>query len=82
MEAQAEKLRSDVWGDGTVLDTSRLVAPWDARFAAADRRVRVPSRAELRQRALAEPAAEVMLNLHRELRSEILDGSGSAAGQP
>ncbi len=82
VEAQAEKLRSEVWGDGTVLDMARMAAPWDARFAAADQRMRVPSRAELRRRALAEPAAEVMLRLHQELRSEILDGSASAAGQP
>ncbi len=81
-EAQAEKLRSEVWGDGTVLDTARLTAPWDARFATADQRERVPSRAELRRRALAEPAAEVMLRLHQELRSEILDSGESAAGQP
>lgn len=81
-EAQAEKLRSEVWGDGTVLDTARLTAPWVARFATADQRERVPSRAELRRRALAEPAAEVMLRLHQELRSEILDSGESAAGQP
>jgi len=81
-EAQAEKLSSEVWGDGTVLDVARLSPEWQVRFAAADKRVRVASRAELSRRALTEPAAEVMLRLHQELRSEILNGSPSAAGQP
>lgn len=36
-EAQLEKQRGDVWGDGTVLDPSRLPAPWPARFADAAR---------------------------------------------
>ncbi len=34
-EAQVEKQRGDVWGDGTVLDPALLPAPWPARFAAA-----------------------------------------------
>jgi putative spermidine/putrescine transport system substrate-binding protein len=32
-EAQLQKLRGEVWGDGTVLATSRLPAPWPERFA-------------------------------------------------
>jgi putative spermidine/putrescine transport system substrate-binding protein len=32
-EAQLEKLRGEVWGDGTVLATTRLPAPWPERFA-------------------------------------------------
>jgi putative spermidine/putrescine transport system substrate-binding protein len=31
-EAQLEKRRGEVWGDGTVLDLARLPAPWPARF--------------------------------------------------
>ncbi|MFM7864012.1 MAG: hypothetical protein ACKPHU_07345, partial [Planctomycetaceae bacterium] len=81
-EAQLEKLRSEVWGDGTVLNVARLSPDWQGRFAAADQRVRVASRAELAKRALTEPVAEVMLRLHQELRSEILNGSQPAAGQP
>ena len=33
-EAQLEKQRGDVWGDGTVLDVGRLPAPWPSRFDA------------------------------------------------
>ncbi|MGD9902778.1 MAG: ABC transporter substrate-binding protein [Vicinamibacterales bacterium] len=36
-EAQLEKQRGDVWGDGTVLDVPRLPAPWPERFAAVAR---------------------------------------------
>jgi putative spermidine/putrescine transport system substrate-binding protein len=32
-EAQLQKLRGEVWGDGTVLATARLPAPWPERFA-------------------------------------------------
>jgi putative spermidine/putrescine transport system substrate-binding protein len=31
-DAQLEKQRGDVWGDGTVLDVARLSSPWPARF--------------------------------------------------
>jgi ABC-type uncharacterized transport system YnjBCD substrate-binding protein len=31
-EAQLEKRRGEVWGDGTVLDVAKLPAPWPARF--------------------------------------------------
>lgn len=31
-EAQLEKQRGDVWGDGTVLDVAKLAAPWPSRF--------------------------------------------------
>jgi putative spermidine/putrescine transport system substrate-binding protein len=39
-EAQYEKLRPEVWADGTVLDVSRVPEPWRGRFAsrAADPR--------------------------------------------
>ena len=33
-EAQLEKQRGEVWGDGTVLDIGRLPAPWPSRFDA------------------------------------------------
>ncbi len=36
-EAQAEKAKPEVWGDGTVLDPDRLPAGWRARFTEAAR---------------------------------------------
>jgi putative spermidine/putrescine transport system substrate-binding protein len=35
-EAQYEKLRPEVWADGTVLDVERLPEPWRSRFRALD----------------------------------------------
>jgi putative spermidine/putrescine transport system substrate-binding protein len=34
-EAQLEKQRPEIWGDGTVLDVERLPPPWPDRFEAA-----------------------------------------------
>jgi putative spermidine/putrescine transport system substrate-binding protein len=36
-EAQLQKLKGDVWGDGTVLAVARLPAPWPEEFARAAR---------------------------------------------
>jgi putative spermidine/putrescine transport system substrate-binding protein len=36
-EAQLEKLRPDVWADGTVLDVDRLPAEWAERFRSMER---------------------------------------------
>lgn len=62
-EAQLEKLKGDVWGDGTVLDTARLPPPWPERFAqvAADAGAQAPH--ELA--ALARP--EVAPRYHERL---------------
>ncbi len=35
-DAQLEKMRPDVWADGTVLDTRRLPAAWSAQFQAIE----------------------------------------------
>ena len=71
-EAQFEKQRPEVWGDGTVLDVSRLPAPWPARFAAANERRHAPPRDALATRALAEPSPEVMIRLERDFRATFL----------
>ncbi len=71
-EAQYEKLRSGVWGDGTVLDVERLPPPWPTRFATLPGRERAPPRAALKGRALAEPSPEVMVHLERDFREHFL----------
>ena len=53
-EAQLEKQRGDVWGDGTVLAPSRLPAPWPERFASAARDAAALSYDELAARARPE----------------------------
>lgn len=71
-EAQFEKSMPSVWGDGTVLDVNRLPAEWKAKFAQIPGRERVESRESLEQKALAEPAPEIMVRLHEDFRKHIL----------
>lgn len=71
-EAQFEKIKPSVWGDGTVLDIARLPAPWPARFTALPARRHVPPRQLLAARALTEPSSEVMIRLERDFRAAFL----------
>ena len=71
-QAQYEKQQPAVWGDGTVLDVARLPPPWPTRFAAIAARAHAPARDELASRALAEPAAEVMIRLEQDFRAQFL----------
>lgn len=73
VEAQFEKQKSEVWGDGTVLDVARLPAPWPARFDGLAARRHAPSRAELAGRALAEPSPEIMIRLERDFRAAFIE---------
>jgi putative spermidine/putrescine transport system substrate-binding protein len=71
-EAQFEKAKPEVWGDGTVLATERLPAPWPERFADIPGRRYAPPRAEIQPYALQEPAAEYMIRLYDDVRAELL----------
>jgi putative spermidine/putrescine transport system substrate-binding protein len=75
-EAQYEKLKPAVWGDGTVLDVERLPAPWPERFADVPKRERAPRRKEIRPLALREPDPQTMIRLYEDFRSEIIEGGG------
>lgn len=72
--AQLEKAKPEVWGDGTVLSLQKLTADWREKFAGISIRSRAPSREEMRERALPEPAAEVMMRLVQGFRREIIEG--------
>ena len=74
-EAQFEKLKPAVWGDGTVLDVKRLPEPWRERFENVPQRTHVPPRAELQPMALREPASEYMVRIQRDFRKYIIDGA-------
>ena len=74
-EAQLQKLTPAVWGDGTVLDLNLLSPEWRQRFESVAGRIRVPPAEQLRERALMEPAAEVMIRLHEGFRTQILEAS-------
>lgn len=71
-DAQLEKLKPAVWGDGTVLDIARLPAPWPARFAALPARRHAPLRDTHDARALNEPSPKVMIRLERDFRAAFL----------
>ncbi len=71
-EAQFEKAKPAVWGDGTVLDVQKLPADWQARFAAIPGRTRAPSRAEIQPHALAELRPEYMTRLAEDWRRFVL----------
>ena len=71
-EAQYEKLKPAVWGDGTVLALDRLTPEWRTRFAEVPERRHAPPRAELEPRALKEPAPEYMIRLFEDFRREVL----------
>jgi putative spermidine/putrescine transport system substrate-binding protein len=74
-EAQFEKLKPAVWGDGTVLDVKRLPEPWPERFGNVPQRTHVPPRSELQPMALREPASEYMVRIQRDFRKYVIDGA-------
>jgi putative spermidine/putrescine transport system substrate-binding protein len=53
-EAQLEKQRGDVWGDGTVLDVAALPSPWPSQFAQVARDAAALPRDVLAARARPE----------------------------
>jgi putative spermidine/putrescine transport system substrate-binding protein len=64
-EAQLEKQRGDVWGDGTVLDPSKLPDPWPARLAEAAAAAAALPHGELTARARPE--------VHPDYHARLLD---------
>ena len=73
-EAQWEKLKPDVWGDGTVLDVEALPVEWQGRFRDVPGRAHAPPRAEIQGRALQEPAPEYMVRLYEDFRTHVIRG--------
>jgi len=72
-EAQYEKLKPAVWGDGTVLDVSRLSEDWQAKFADVPQRRFSPKRVDIQPKALREPASEYMIRLSDDFRKYVLE---------
>jgi putative spermidine/putrescine transport system substrate-binding protein len=72
-EAQLKKALPEVWGDGTVLDITKLSDEYRTQFSQLPGRVRVAPREELEQRALMEPAPEWMIRLHEDFRQRIIE---------
>ena len=71
-EAQYEKMKPAVWGDGTVLDESRLPAEWKTKFREIPGRRFAPRRPELQKAALQELAPEYMIRMSEDFRKHVL----------
>ncbi len=72
-EAQYEKHKPVVWGDGTALDLARLPAEWRTKFENVPQRRFSPKRSEILPKALREPAAEYMIRMFDDFRKEVLE---------
>lgn len=71
-EAQLQKMKPDVWGDGTILDVARLPEEWKTKFAALPKRKYGPQREEIQPKALMELAPEYMIRLYDDFRTEVV----------
>lgn len=75
-EAQLEKLRPEVWADGTVLDVDRLPAEWRRRFDALQRDPRALPADSLRRYAVPEVDPEFSARLAEDWRVRVRAGGG------
>lgn len=71
-EAQYEKMKPAVWGDGTVLNQDRFPAEWRAKFNDIPGRRFAPARADLKKMALPELAPEYMIRISDDFRKHVL----------
>ena len=72
-EAQLEKQKSSVWGDGAVLDLNKLSAREKAAFNSLQTRVYGPNRADIQPKALMELAPEYMIRLNDDFRKYVIE---------
>jgi len=72
-EAQWEKMKPSVWGDGTILAMDKLDPAWAQRFAELPGRRYAPNRAAIQDRALMEPAPEYMIRLFADFRTHVIN---------
>ncbi|MCF8243793.1 MAG: ABC transporter substrate-binding protein [Saprospiraceae bacterium] len=72
-EAQFKKQDPSVWGDGTVLDLSKLPGDWKQQFENLPTRKYAQPRSELQKHALRELAPEYMIRLAKDFREQIIN---------
>lgn len=72
-DAQLEKQKSSVWGDGTVLDLNKLSAEAKSAFNALQTRVYGPTRTDIQPKALMELAPEYMIRLNDDFRKYVIE---------
>lgn len=74
-EAQLQKLRSDVWGDGSILDLTKLDDEWRSRFKKAGQGIHAPPRDSRQDVALQELAPEYMIRIYEDFRTHVIQQS-------
>lgn len=72
-EAQLEKLKPSVWGDGTVLSVHQLPAEWQQKFQNIPGRKLAPKREEINSKAQPELAPEYMIRLYDDFRKFVIE---------
>lgn len=72
IDAQLEKMKPSVWGDGTVLDMTKIPEKKQAEFENIPLREQAPNRNEIQEKALLELAPEYMVRLAEDFRKEII----------
>ncbi|MBA3985620.1 MAG: ABC transporter substrate-binding protein, partial [Flavobacteriales bacterium] len=72
-EAQLQKMKPEVWGDGTILDLETLPKEIKEKFTNLPSRKQAPIRSEIIERAHLELAPEYMIKLAEDFRTEIIN---------
>lgn len=71
-EAQFQKLKPEVWGDGTILNISSLPGEWPEKFRKISKHKRAPSKEVLHKHDLQELAPEYMIHLYEDFRTHVI----------
>lgn len=71
-EAQFEKMKPDVWADGTVLDQRKLSKEWQEKFTSIPGRVAAMPREEIRKYAVPEVDARYHERILEDWRTHVL----------
>lgn len=72
VDAQFEKMKPSVWGDGTVLDLTKIPEKKRFEFQNIPSRKQAPKRIDIQDKALLELAPEYMIRLAEDFRKEII----------
>jgi putative spermidine/putrescine transport system substrate-binding protein len=72
-ENQLEKMKPSVWGDGTVLQVSKLDSAFQKKFNSIAQRHYAPPREDIQQKALPELAPEYMIRLAEDFKKNLID---------
>jgi len=62
-----------VWGDGTVLQVSKLDSAFQKKFNLIAQRHYAPPREDIQQKALPELAPEYMIRLAEDFKKNLID---------